>query len=889
MSPGEREAEIPPERDVEPTNERPVDRRENQVVPPWNAARGKGPELISDLFCPMSELPKTYSPNEVEKEIYQRWLASGFFNPDNLPGRRGKPFVISMPPPNITGELHLGHALGMTVQDLLIRFERMRGRRTLWVPGTDHAAIATQVVVERALKKEGIDRVAMGREKFLEHVWAWKEQYGARIIDQVQRLGASADWSRQRFTMDDGMGRAVQTAFVRLHREGLIYRGERIIHWCPDCQTGISDIEVDHQQTPGTLWYLRYPLSDESGSILVATTRPETMLGDTAVAVHPDDQRYRELIGKTVRLPIVDRDIPIIADPRIEREFGTGAVKVTPAHDPLDWELGQTHHLPAISVIGQDGRITANGGPLAGRTVAEARRDVVARFEALSLLDRQEDYVHSVAMCSRSKTIIEPMISLQWFVSMKPLAAKAIAAVKKGQTKIVPERFEKTYFHWLENIRDWNISRQIWWGHRLPVWYRTTDGQEEVRVAIDSPGAGWRQDEDTLDTWFSSGLWTFSTLGWPGQTKDLKRFHPTDVMETGWDILFFWVARMMMLSLHFLGTVPFKTIYLHGLILDAEGKKMSKSKGTGIDPLPMQEKYGTDAVRLSLLIGNAPGMDFRMSEEKIAGYRNFANKLWNISRFAIAHQHDPAPKTPSVADRWILARMSDVVDQTTTTIEQYQFSTAGQTLYDFVWHDVADWYLEWSKIEPNPAVLMEVIRTTMKLLHPFMPFITERIWGELGAEELLLVAPWPKKKRRSADSASLIKSFARHQSIVSRLRVFRLHAQLGAGVGEVVADDQEARIWGALAGISLRVVRRLPVSGETRPIVVESVTFQFPAEAVARFDGWREKEGQRLSQYVAAIKAKLANEKFRAHAPATIIAGEEEKIARAEAELQALQ
>ncbi len=833
----------------------------------------------------MPESTSAYSPSSVEPSIYQKWEASGFFNPDHLPGSRGKPYVISMPPSNITGELHLGHALGFTVQDLLIRFHRMRGRRTLWLPGTDHAAIATQVVVERELKKEGIDRVELGRERFLERVWSWKEQYGSRINIQTRRLGASADWSRERFTMDDGLTAAVQEAFIRLYEDGLIYRGKRIVNWCPGCHTAISDLEVDHDQVPGHLWHLRYDVVG-GGSIVVATTRPETMLGDTAIAVHPADERYASLVGARVRLPIVDREIPIIADHRIDRAFGTGAVKVTPAHDPLDYELGQTHHLDSISIIGEDGRIHLPGTEFDGQGVQRARERLVERATAEGWLIRQENYVHAVSVCSRSKDIIEPLLSMQWFVKTKPLAEKALAAVRSGKTKIVPERYTKMYYQWLENIRDWNISRQIWWGHRLPVWYHGTGANQEVRVSRTSPGKGWRQDEDTLDTWFSSGLWTFSTLGWPDRTADLRRYHPTDVLETAWDILFFWVARMMMMSLYLKKEVPFRTVYLHGLILDRHGKKMSRSKGNGIDPVGMIEKYGADALRLSVVIGNAPGQDFRMYEEKIAGYRNFVNKLWNVGRFV---QQQPVGqggiKPSSAADHWILSRLATVIDRVTAAVEGYQFSVAGQTLYDFVWHDLADWYVEWTKFSPNPAVLRHVYLTTLKLLHPFIPFVTEQLWSDLGGSGLLLIAAWPLRAR----SGRLGATFVRHQHIIGRLRIFRAHTDLADAIGEVVADADDVAAWQALSRVKLRPVERLAVGGGCQSVDLAGVSFSFPRAVVERFEGWREKERERLRTYVAQITKKLTTGDFAEHAPAGVVAGEREKLAAAEHDLRALE
>lgn len=832
----------------------------------------------------MPELSKTYNPSDVEHDIYGRWEASGFFNPDKLPNaKKRKPFVISMPPPNITGELHLGHALGLTIQDVLIRYHRMNGRAALWLPGTDHAAIATQVLVERDLRQQGIDPKSLGREKFLKKVWAWKTTYGGRIVEQVKRMGASADWSRERFTMDDGLTTAVQTAFVRLYRDGLIYRGERIINWCADCGTAISDLEVDHQETPGKLWQLRYPFSDGQGEIVVATTRPETMLGDAAIAVHPADPRYRGMVGKMVRLPVVDRDIPIVADERIDRAFGTGAVKVTPAHDPLDFELGQTHKLPSIQVIGFDGRMTdAAGKRFAGLAVLQARTDVLAALHTAGAVVGEEDYVHSVGYCSRSKTLIEPLASRQWFVAMAKLAKPAREVVRRGKIKIVPTRYTKVYYHWLTNIRDWNVSRQIWWGHRLPVWYKTSDREKNnPTVSLKNPGAGWVQDTDTLDTWFSSGLWTFSTLGWPKNPADLKRFHPTEVMETGWDILFFWVARMIMLSLYFKREVPFKTVYLHGLVLDERGKKMSKSKGTGIDPLPLANKYGMDALRMSLIIGNAPGQDFRLYEKRVEHYRNFANKLWNIARYILSQPAVTKKQELSVADRWIQHRLTKTVAAVTETgLARLDLSIAGQALDDFIWHDFADWYLEASKISPHPAVLREVFTTSLKLLHPFMPFITEHLWSCFGEKELLMIAPWPKTKKLAGAKES--QGFETIQCVVVALRNFRVHGLLPADtVGEYVGSLPENYLAG-LSRVRVRRVSQLRVSADVAPIVLGGTRFQFPVAAVAKYESWRTKEREQLGQYIAAQQKKLSHEQFTTHAPAEVVEQERAKLADAE-------
>lgn len=842
----------------------------------------------------MPELPKTYNPSVVEGEIYRRWEASELFNPDKLPlAKRRKPFTISMPPPNITGELHVGHALGLTIQDLLIRYHRMRGEAALWVPGTDHAAIATQVVVERELRKQGIKRHEIGRQKFLDHVWQWKEKYGRRIVEQTKRMGASADWSRVRFTMDKGLTLAVNTAFKRLYDNGLIYRGERITNWCPICQTSISDLEVDHEQAPGTLWHIAYPLTDGSGSITVATTRPETILGDTAVAVHPDDTRFAGFTGKSVRVPIVDREIPIITDPRVDREFGTGAVKVTPAHDAFDYDLGQKHNLPSIRIIGFDGNITPEAGvEFYGLPAAEARKRVVEKLRQLGVLTKEEDYIHAVALCSRSKTVIEPLISKQWFVKVKPLAQQAMRAVRSGKITIVPERFEKTYFQWMENLHDWNISRQIWWGHRLPVWYRTRGGQEETKVSIASPGPSWKQDEDTLDTWFSSGLWTFSTLGWPGRTSDLKRFHPNSVMVAGWDLLFFWIARMIMLSGYLMEQVPFKKVYFTGLVLDEHGQKMSKSKGTGIDPLIMSDKHGTDALRMSLVVGNAPGQDFRLYEKKVEGYRNFANKLWNVARYILAHERPTKKVVPvTLADRWILFRLSVVAQSVTKSLDTFDFSGAGQSLYDFVWHDFADWYLEASKIHPNAGVLYAVLETTIRLLHPFMPFVTEALWASIRTDDILMGSAWPKIPAAWTKGATEAKIFERLQRTVGALRNFRAHSGLpsSAPCHYIAAPPyDDGALLRTLSGAAVQSSSRLTVDSRYGEILLGDVKFQLEKTYIDRYETWRQKERASLENYISGLTGKLANERFVAGAPADMVQTEREKLAAAEERLLGL-
>ncbi len=819
----------------------------------------------------MPNLPKTYDPQSVEAPIYQRWLKSGFFNPDKLPkSKRRKPFSISMPPVNVTGELHLGHSLFLTTQDILIRWKRMAGFATLWLPGTDHAGIATQILVERALKENGISRYEIGREKFLKHVWAWKERYGERIVNQVKRMGASCDWSREHFTMDPALTRAVQAAFLKLYNDGLIYRGERVIHWCVEDQTGISDLEVDHREEQGTLWFVKYPLTDGRGHVTVATTRPETMLGDTAVAVHPDDRRYQTLVGKTVRLPIASREIPIIADQAVDKDFGTGAVKVTPAHDAADFEIAQRHQLRALSVIGTHGAMTrAAGQDFEGLPVSQARDLVVQMLKEGGWLERHEPYSHNLAYCSRSNTPIEPLLSKQWFVKTKPLAAKALAAIKAKKTAIVPDRFTKVLIRWLENIRDWNISRQLWWGHRIPIWYC---------VACDTPIASikeprtkckrcgdnaYRQDEDSLDTWFSSGLWTFSTLGWPEKAKDLKRFHPTSLLGTAWDILFFWVARMMMFSLYFLKAVPFRTVYLHGLVLDEHGRKMSKSKGTGVDPLVMIDRYGTDALRLSLVIGVSSGLDFRMSEAKIAGQRNFCNKLWNVSRYVLA-QPPPSARGgadakrrgggSTLADKWILARLNNVTGEVTQHLEKYQFGLAVEALQQFIWNDFADWYVEIHKVEKNTAVLRHVLQQSLILLHPFAPFVTEAIWSALGEKQLLMIESWPKTRKATAGNRTLIVKFKNFQRLVAGLRNMKLHGNDNKPLVVEWSQGADKNLISRLSGIEFGEVRQ-----DKFKVTIANNTFLITDVRVAdAFSDWRARQSAELHSYIFH-KEKLAN------------------------------
>jgi valyl-tRNA synthetase len=722
-------------------------------------------------------LGKVYEPSTAEDTWYTFWMEEGLFRADTYSTKA--PFSIVIPPPNVTGSLHMGHALNNTLQDILIRFRRMQGFNALWMPGTDHAGIATQNVVERKLAEEGLDRHSLGREKFVERVWQWKEQYGGVITKQLQRLGASCDWSRERFTMDEGLSDAVKEVFVRLYREGLIYKGNYIINWCPRCRTALSDLEVEHEEEAAKLYHLSYPLKGGEGAVTVVTTRPETMLGDTAVAVNPQDHRYGHLVGKKVILPVVGREIPIITDEYVDVEFGSGALKITPAHDLNDFEIGLTHGLEVVKVIDEDGKMGAAAGPYQGMDRFECREKIVRDFESDGTLVKVEDYRHNVGHCYRCKTIIEPTLSTQWFVRTKPLAEVAIEAVRDGRTRIVPKAWEKTYFEWMNNIRDWCISRQIWWGHRIPAWY--CEKCDEIIVSKDEPascnqcgGEEFRQETDVLDTWFSSALWPFSTLGWPEETEELKVFYPTSVLVTGFDILFFWVARMMMMGLKFMGDVPFRDVYIHALVRDIQGRKMSKSRGNVIDPLVVMEEYGTDAFRFTLAAFAAQGRDICLSEERIEGYRHFANKVWNASRFSLANladfqgaDHGIDLGQSSLPNRWILSRFNDTAREVTEALEEYRFNDGAQAIYHFIWHEFCDWYLELVKPvlygkgdarerSVTQYVLMRVLDGSLRLLHPFMPFITEEIWQRLPhGGKSIMEADFPQYEEGFRDAEAL--------------------------------------------------------------------------------------------------------------------------------------
>ena len=853
------------------------------------------------------ELAKTYDPSDFEDRIYSSWVEGGYFTPN----REGSEhFSIVIPPPNITGQLHMGHALDNTLQDILIRYKRMRGYDTLWVPGTDHASIATEAKIVEAMRKEGITKDDIGRDAFLDRAWDWRKRYGGRIIEQLKKLGSSCDWTRERFTLDEGCSEAVREVFVRLYEKGLIYRGRRIINWCPHCLTSISDAEVEYEDQPGHFWHIRYPFEDGSGYIELATTRPETLLGDTAVAVNPKDERYADAVGKSLILPLVGRVIPVIADDYVEMDFGTGAVKITPAHDPNDFEVGVRHSLPLINVMTDDAKITDDYPKYAGMDRYEARRAIVADLEAEGYLVSIEDHAHNVGTCYRCGTTVEPRASLQWFVKMEPLAGPAIEAVRSGEIRFVPERFEKNYFHWMENIRDWCISRQLWWGHRIPAYYCDECG--ETVVAKDEPkacpkcGGHLTQDPDTLDTWFSSALWPFSTLGWPEDTDDLRRFFPTNTLVTGYDIITFWVSRMIFSSLEYTGKIPFDTVLIHGLVRDAQGRKMSKSLGNGIDPLEIIDKYGADALRFALGTGNSPGNDMRFSDEKIEAARNFANKLWNAARFvmmnlSIEKIELPAESELADEDKWILTRLSDTASSVGTNLDRYEIGVALSSIYDFIWDVYCDWYIELSKPSVSgddaarsraaQSVLAFVLRETLKLLHPFMPFITEEIYQGLPGESgTIMLADYP-----TADTIPAFREVAdSFERVIDAIRAIRARrAEMGvvpsrrAAVSIVTKYPDSFRDAGVffarLASASSFEITDSYDDSDAVRIVTDSAVIYIPLADMVDFKA----EAERLRRELAGVdgeigraEGKLANEGFVSRAPATVVDAEREKLAR---------
>ena len=857
------------------------------------------------------ELEKNYNPSEIEGRLYQKWLDNKYFHAQV--NKDKKPFTIVMPPPNITGQLHMGHALDNTLQDILIRFKRMQGYEALWVPGTDHASIATEAKIVEAMRKEGITKEEIGRDEFLKRAWDWKAEYGGRIVSQLKKIGSSADWDRERFTMDEGCSKAVKEVFVNLYNKGQIYKGERIINWCPKCLTSISDAEVEYEDQAGHFWHLRYPLSDGSGYIEMATTRPETMLGDTAVAVNPNDDRYKDMVGKTVILPIVHREIPIIADEYVEMEFGTGVVKITPAHDPNDFEVGLRHSLPVINVLTEDAKIVDDYPKYAGMDRYEAREAIVKDLEAEGALVKIEDYSHNVGTCYRCHTTVEPRVSKQWFVKMKELAAPAIEAVKNGDTKFVPEHFDKTYFHWLEGIKDWCISRQLWWGHRIPAFYCDECGEmvvtKEESAVCPKCGKPMRQDPDTLDTWFSSALWPFSTIGWPEKTPELEYFYPTDVLVTGYDIIFFWVVRMMFSGLEHMGEVPFKNVLIHGLVRDSQGRKMSKSLGNGIDPLEVIDKYGADALRLTLVTGNAPGNDMRFYWERVEASRNFANKVWNASRFIMMNLDKAEDKKVSLdeltpADKWILSKLNTLAEDVTENMENFDLGVAVGKIYDFIWEEFCDWYIEMVKprlyndADTTKAAALYTLKTvlieSLKLLHPYMPFITEEIFCNLqDDEESIMISEWPvyKEEYNFPVEENAIETIKEAVRGIRNMRTSMNVAPSRKAKVYVVSQDaalreifENGKVFFASLGYASEVIiqdGKDGIDSDAVSVVIPNGTIYMPfAELVdiAKEIERLEAEEKRLTGELARVNGMLSNERFVSKAPAAKIQEEKDKL-----------
>ena len=855
------------------------------------------------------ELAKTYDPQEVEDRTYRFWLENKYFHAVRDPQK--KPYTIVIPPPNITGQLHMGHALDETLQDILIRWRRMQGYCALWIPGTDHASIATEAKIVEAMRKEGITKEQIGREAFLERAWDWKKKYGGRIVEQLKKLGSSCDWDRERFTLDEGCSKAVREVFVRLYEKGLIYRGKRIINWCPHCKTSISDAEVEFEERDGFFWHLRYPFKDGSGYLELATTRPETMLGDTAVAVHPEDERYKDLVGKTLILPLVGREIPVIADEYVERDFGTGVVKITPAHDPNDFEVGLRHNLEVINVMNDDGSINENGGKYAGMPGLEARKQIVAELKEQGFLVRVEPIKHNVGSCYRCGTIVEPRVSKQWFVKMKPLAEPAIEAVRSGKTQFIPDRYAKIYYHWMENIRDWCISRQLWWGHRIPAWYCQDCG--ETVVARETPhtcpkcgGTHLKQDPDTLDTWFSSALWPFSTLGWPDKTPDLDYFYPTDTLVTGYDIIFFWVARMIFSGVEQMGETPFHTVLIHGLVRDEQGRKMSKSLGNGIDPLKVIDKFGADALRFTLATGNSPGNDMRYSQDKVEASRNFANKIWNAARFILMNLegHDvpnSLPEELTPADKWIVDSFNRTAKEVTENLEHFELGIAVQKLYDFLWDEFCDWYIEISKISLNSdnekaaqgarQVLVWVMSSTMQLLHPFMPFITEEIWQALPhSGESIMISHWPEyseshsfpeaaeEMRKIMDAVRAVRNRRSEMNVPPSRRAHLYIATAAPETFRVGIPVFERLAWASHVeiGPSFDLEGAVTIVTPDAKLFIPTDELVDKEAELARLT----KELESAKKQFATAEAKLKNEKFLSKAPANVVDGVRQNAAK---------
>ncbi|MGK2945987.1 MAG: valine--tRNA ligase [Desulfuromonadales bacterium] len=871
------------------------------------------------------KLNKGYEPHAVERKWYRKWEEDGYFCADE---KSAKPhYSIVIPPPNVTGVLHMGHALNNTVQDILARWKRMCGYEVLWMPGTDHAGIATQNVVEKQLASEGFDRHAIGREEFVARVWKWREESGGQIIEQLKRLGASCDWQRERFTMDEGLSTAVREVFVRLYEDGLIYRANRLINWCPRCHTALSDLEVEHEDKRGHLWHLRYPVVGTNRYLVVATTRPETMLGDTAVAVHPEDERYKDLIGKKILLPLLNREIPIVADDYVDKEFGSGAVKITPAHDFNDFELGKRHNLEKINILDESGIVNENGGPYQGQERYEARANVIADLENQGLLEKIDDYANAVGECYRCRTVIEPYLSLQWYVKVGPLAEEAIKAVQNGDTSIIPQQWEKTYFEWMFNLQDWCISRQIWWGHRIPVWYcaaceELTVSREDAIACSHCGSNDICQETDVLDTWFSSALWPFSTMGWPEQTETLEKFYPTSCLVTGFDILFFWVARMMMMGLKFMKDVPFKDVYIHALVRDAQGQKMSKSKGNVIDPLHVIDEYGADAFRFTLASFAAMGRDIKLSTDRIAGYRNFCNKLWNASRFTMMNLEGFEPdgidlKTLELsdADRWILTRLEETIRQTSQALEGYKFNEAASTLYAFTWHNFCDWYIEMAKDDlygEDPqarvrvqSVLFTVLEVLLRLLHPFMPFVTEEIWQALPGERScasIMRADYPDGSGLPTDAVGA----ERMELVMEVIRAIRnIRGEMDVAPGKQITalldckSDKAQKILeeGAAAIRVLGKVGKLVIgqvldrAEQSATQVAGDVEISLPLAGlvdVAEEEKRLQKEIAKGQKDVDLFTRKLSNEKFVANAPEHVLEKDRGKLKDAEEKMMVL-
>ena len=878
-------------------------------------------------------LEKRYEPKDIEKKWYDFWIEKDYFRAE---AKSDKPaYCIVIPPPNVTGSLHIGHALDITLQDIMIRWKRMSGFNTLWLPGTDHAGIATQNVVEKELQKQKSDRHSLGREKFIEKVWEWKKQYGGTIINQLKSIGASCDWSRERFTLDEGLSRAVKEVFVRLYEEGLIYRGEYLINWCPRCHTALSDLEVEHEDKQGKLYYIKYNFTDGNGHITVATTRPETYLGDTAVAVNPEDDRYKHLIGKMVRLPIINRDIPVIADEFVDASFGTGAVKVTPAHDPNDFDMGKRHNLPFINILTGDGKMSAEAGPYKGQDRFECRKNILKDLEETGHLEKVENHDLAIGHCYRCKTIVEPYLSEQWFVKIKPLADEAIKAVKDGRVKIIPSGWENSYFDWMENIRDWCISRQIWWGHRIPVWYcrdmRNTECgmRKGTIVSRDEPKScpycgseNLSQDDDVLDTWFSSALWPFSTLGWPDETEDLKTFYPTSVLITGFDILFFWVARMIMMGLKFMGREPFRHVYIHALIRDAEGQKMSKSKGNVVDPLKMTEMYGTDAFRFTLAAYAAQGRDIKFSEQRVEGYRHFLNKIWNVARFISMNVKEGEErafavkvKDLSLADRWVLSRLSSVCSETNKALEEYRFNDAAGALYQFIWHELCDWYIEMIKPElygdneesKRAALftLVHVFEVSLALLHPFMPYITEEIWQQLPGkkeDESLCIREYPsaedgiedkdaeKKMNIVMDAVTCIRSIRGELNLSPSLELQALIKT--SNNTESILKENITYLEKLAKAKNIEIGKEILPPKNAATAIKPAMEVFVPLEGLFDIDAEiirLSKEKIKIEEDIEYVKKKLLNENFTSKAPQAVVEENKDKYNNYLDKLQSIQ